>query len=81
MPAWIRRRRIRANNAIERLNRAIRRHARIVGTFPDDKSAIMLVCARLKYVAGSEWGEIKMKSSSRFDGNNLNTAKIHLYFV
>ena len=47
---------IRTNNAIERLNREIRRHARVVGTFPDGKSALMLVTARLKYIAESEWG-------------------------
>ena len=28
----------------------------MVGTFPDGKSALMLVTARLKYVADSEWG-------------------------
>ena len=49
-------RRIRTNNAIERLNREIRRRTRVVGTFPDGKSALMLVTARLKYVAKSEWG-------------------------
>lgn len=49
-------RRIRTNNAIERLNREIRRRTRAVGTFPDGKSALMLVTARLKYVAESEWG-------------------------
>ena len=49
-------RRIRTNNAIERLNREIRRRTRVVGTFPDGKSALMLVVARLKYVADSEWG-------------------------
>ena len=50
-------RRIRTNNAIERLNREIRRRTRVVGTFPDGKSALMLVAARLKYVAESEWGK------------------------
>ena len=50
------RRRIRANNAIERLNGEIRRRTRAVGTFPDGKSALMLVAARLKYVSDSEWG-------------------------
>ena len=48
--------RIRTNNAIERLNREVRRRTRAVGTFPDGKSALMLVTARLKYVAESEWG-------------------------
>ena len=47
---------IRTNNAIERLNREIRRRTRVVGTFPDGNSALMLVTARLKYVADSEWG-------------------------
>lgn len=49
-------RRIRTNNAIERLNREIRRRTRVVGTFPDGESALMLVTARLRYVADSEWG-------------------------
>ena len=49
-------RRIRTNNAIERLNREIRRRTHVVGTFPDGRSALMLVTARLKYVAESEWG-------------------------
>lgn len=49
-------RRIRTNNAIERLNREIRRRTRVAGTFPDGRSALMLVTARLKYVAESEWG-------------------------
>lgn len=48
--------RIRTNNAIERLSREVRRRTRVVGTFPDGKSALMLVTARLKYVAESEWG-------------------------
>lgn len=48
--------RARADNAIERLNREVRRRTRVVGTFPDGKSALMLVTARLKYVAESEWG-------------------------
>ena len=46
--------RIRTNNAIERLNRETRRGTRMVGTFPDSKSALMLVAAHLKYVADSE---------------------------
>ncbi len=49
-------RRIRTNNAIERLDREVRRRIHVVGTFPDGNSAPMLVAARLKYVADSEWG-------------------------
>lgn len=48
--------RIRTNNAIERLNREIRRRTRMVGAFPEGKSALMLAAARPKYVADSEWG-------------------------
>ena len=49
-------RRIRTSNAIERTSREIRRRTRVVGTFPDGRIALMLVTARLKYVAESEWG-------------------------
>ena len=48
--------RIRTNNVIERLNREIRRRTRMVGTFPDGNSALMLVCAWLRHVAGTQWG-------------------------
>lgn len=53
---WVR---IRTNNVIERLNREIRRRTRVVGTFPDGNSALMLVCARLRHVAGTQWGNKK----------------------
>jgi putative transposase len=53
---WLR---IRTNNVIERLNREIRRRTRVVGTFPDGHSALMLVCARLRHVAGTQWGNKK----------------------
>ena len=29
---------------------------RVVGSFPDGNSALMLVCARLRHVAGTQWG-------------------------
>ena len=51
--------RIRTNNVIERLNREIRRRTRVVGSFPDGNSALMLVCARLRHVAGTQWGSKK----------------------
>ena len=51
--------RIRTNNVIERLNREIRRRTRVVGSFSDGNSALMLVCARLRHVAGTQWGNKK----------------------
>ena len=50
---WVK---IRTNNAIERMNHEIRRGTRVVGAFPDGNSALMLVCARLRHVAGTQWG-------------------------
>ncbi len=45
-------RHIRTNNPLERLNREIRRRTRVVGSFPDGHFALMLVAARLRYLAG-----------------------------
>lgn len=51
---WLR---IRTNNVIERVNREIKRRTRVVGTFPDGESTLMLVCARLRYIASNDWGK------------------------
>ena len=48
--------RIRTYNTLERLNREIKRRTRAIGAFPDGNSALMLVCARLRHVAGYDWG-------------------------
>ena len=48
--------RIRTNNTLERLNREIKRRTKAIGAFPDGNSALMLVCARLRHVAGTDWG-------------------------
>ena len=48
--------RIRTNNAIECLNREIKRRTKAIGAFPDGQSALMLVCARLRHVAATSWG-------------------------
>ena len=61
---------IRTNNMLERLNREIRRRTRVVGTFPDGESALMLVCARLRHVTGTQWGVkryMSMKSLEQMD--------------
>jgi len=63
------RRRIRTNNMIERLNREIRRRTRVVGSFPDGDSALMLVCARIRYVTANEWSNRRYLDMSRLDDN------------
>ena len=50
---------IRINNVIERLNREIRHRTCVVGSFPDGNSVLMLACARLRHVAGTQWGNKK----------------------
>jgi transposase-like protein len=49
-------RQIRTNNPLERIMREIRRRTRVVGAFPDGNSALMLVAARLRHIAGTRWG-------------------------
>jgi len=49
---WIR---IRTNNPLERIMKEIRRRTRVVGSFPDGQSALMLAAARLRHIAGSKW--------------------------
>jgi len=50
---WLR---LRTNNPLERIMREIRRRTRVVGCFPDGKSALMLVAARLRYIQSTRWG-------------------------
>ena len=47
---------LRTNNPLERIMKEIRRRTRVVGAFPDGQSALMLVAARLRYIAGTKWG-------------------------
>ena len=72
--------RIRTNNVIERLNREIRRRTRVVGTFPDGNSALMLVCARLRHVAGTQWG-CKKYMNMKHLAAALDDASIAGYFI
>jgi transposase-like protein len=57
--------RIRTNNPLERIMREIRRRTRVVGAFPDGQSALMLVAARLRHVAGTRWGTRKYLDMTR----------------
>jgi transposase-like protein len=49
---WLR---IRTNNMLERIMKEIRRRTRVVGSFPDGNSALMLAAARLRHIAGTKW--------------------------
>jgi len=60
-------RRIRTNNPLERIMKEIRRRTNVVGAFPDGNSALMLVAARLRHIAGTKW------SSKRY----LNMQLLH----
>lgn len=57
--------RIRTNNVLERIMREIRRRTRVVGNFPDGHSAVMLVTARLRHIAGTRWGTRKYLDTDR----------------
>ena len=67
---------IRTNNAIERLNREIRRRTRVVGAFPDGNSARMLVCARLRHVVGTQWGSKKYMNMKHLEAMETETTAV-----
>ena len=67
---------IRTNNAIERLNREIRRRTRVVGAFPDGNSALMLVCARLRHVVGTQWGSKKYMNMKHLEAMETETTAV-----
>lgn len=50
---WLR---VRIDNVIERVNREPKRRTRVIGMVPDGESALMSVCARLRYIASNDWG-------------------------
>ncbi len=35
----------------------LRRRTRVVGAFPDGESALMLCCARLRYIESKSWSD------------------------
>ena len=52
---------------MQKLNREIRRRTRVVGTFPDGHSALVLACARLRHVAGTHWGNKKYMNMKQLE--------------
>ena len=45
--------------------------ARVVGGFPDGNSALMLVCARIRYVTANEWSTRRYLDMSRLDDSRV----------
>lgn len=68
---WLR---IRTNNPLERLMREIRRRTRVVGAFPDGKSALMLAAARVRHVSGTAWGSKRYLSMEQLRGQDTGAA-------
>jgi transposase-like protein len=67
---WIK---LKTNNPMERLLKEARRRTKVVGAFPDGKSALMLVAARLRHVTSTSWGTRKymnMKLLEEMDTDN-----------
>jgi len=56
---------LRTNNPLERIMKEIRRRTRVVGSFPDGQSALMLVAARLRHIAGTKWGTRRYMNMER----------------
>jgi putative transposase len=67
-------RHIRTNNPLERVMKEIRRRTRVVGCFPDGNSALMLVAARLRYIAGTRWGMRQYLKMDRLEEQALELA-------
>ena len=65
---------LRTNNPLERLMREIRRRTRVVGAFPDGESALMLVAARLRYIAGTKWGTKRYMNIDRLQEQMMEAA-------
>ena len=58
--------------------REVRRRTRVVGAFPDGNSALMLVAARLRHIAGTRWGTRRYLNCDRSCSTFVNTVWIHL---
>ena len=58
-------RHIYTNNPLENIMKQIRRRTRVVGAFPDGNSAVMLAAARLRHIAGTQWGSKRYMNMDR----------------
>jgi putative transposase len=67
-------RRIWTNNPLERIMKEIRRRTNVVGAFPDGNSALMLVAARLRHIAGTRWSTKRYLNMSLLKEMKMETA-------
>ena len=66
---------LRTNNPLEKIIREIRRGTRVAGAFPDGNSALMLVAARLRHIAGTNWGNKRYLDISQLEKQDLPKEK------
>lgn len=64
---------LRTNNPLERIMKEIRRRTRVVGSFPDGNSALILVSARLRHIAGTHWGSKRYMDMGRLHEQDKET--------
>jgi len=67
---------LRTNNPLERIMKEIRRRTRVVGSFPDGESALMLVAARLRHIAGTKWGLRRYMNMDRLKEQDRESAAL-----
>jgi putative transposase len=63
--------RVRSNNMLERIMKEIRRRTRVVGVFPDGRSALTMVGVRLRHIAGTNWGTRRYLDMDRLRESEL----------
>ena len=66
---WVHR--LRTNNGLERIMKEIRRRTRVVGSFPDGYSAMMLVGARLRHISTTKWGTRQYMNTCKLDEGGI----------
>jgi len=69
---------IRTNNMLERVMKEIRRRTRVVGSFPDGHSALMLAAARLRHIAGTHWGKRRYLNMERLREHQALKAELEV---
>ena len=62
------------SNVLERLNREIRRRTRVVGSFLNSSSTLMLVCTQLHHVASPQRGNKKYMNVKHLEATFEDTS-------